>query len=807
MRPSSILVVLLLALILMAGTQLGHAQPFAPSFTEFSQTNMPATFVGSFATNHDMDGLGHRGVVITDFDGDGFGDVVTALPRRDTPSTFDAGAVAIACGTPYFLRGYGFLDLVSSDGTEGETRISGGASRRGFGSSLATADLNGDGLGDLIVGEPRTDIVDQVPGKAYIIFGTRALRGRFLSNPPTDPQALVLEGTDSDTWFGAAVAAGDFNGDGFYDVAVGEPDAIPDSRFRAGRLTLFFGSIDWPLPPAAGDQTVETMPASSIVIIGSQAGDRLGSAIDCADLDGDGVDDLIVGVPGSFTTGYPQTPGRVLVFFGNRSLPLADIDTAAMPAESAVIVGEDNGDALGRRISTAYLGEDGYADLLLTSAPEPASGREGKAYVVFGGSFGPGDLIDLADGAPATAFGEFRALSAGAEAEFAHTLAGADLDNNGQENLALSIPKPDSMTHMLLYQDGTAAPGAMATANLSLPDSQFIEGTVTRYQAHFPNQTPGYNGMASGDVNGDGLTDLVITSPGFGQPFSYASFTIVSGHPTYDSASASRFNRITDGLTRSFQTDFGPTLRAAISFAGTVTATGADGVASITTATLTRSNETITNLEGMAGDVLWFVESDRTAVSHAEITLRYVQDEVLNIDEESLSIAAAPSPQGPWTDLTITARHPGRNQITGTIARLPSYFALRGPARSIVVDGRLDGGYGPPRAVQTVNTAFGNNTSGAFRASGSELDAIYLANDEEFLYVFLAGNLENNGNIAAALFDLVANDNEFTVLPEVVWARDSWLRADRFQGNALQEGFDPDYFAGFKIFDANSDGA
>ncbi|MGH7994120.1 MAG: hypothetical protein ACREDQ_11425, partial [Limisphaerales bacterium] len=63
------------------------------------------------------------------------------------------------------------------------------------------------------------------------------------------------------------------------------------------------------------------------------------------------------------------------------------------------------------------------------------------------------------------------------------------------------------------------------------------------------------------------------------------------------------------------------------------------------------------------------------------------------------------------------------------------------------LDGTLNAGfYGSPLAIQTINTGFGNAAGGADSAGGSELDAAYGQISGGNLYLFLAGNVENNGN-------------------------------------------------------------
>jgi hypothetical protein len=159
-----------------------------------------------------------------------------------------------------------------------------------FASSLAAADLNGDGYADIIVGDP-----SQSYPRVYVYLG-----GPTVSTTP----ALILQESVPRTgsYFGYALAAGDLNGDGIADLAVGAPAISEDSEEgqRAGQVHVFYGGS------AIG-------PTANLVIDPPSpvAGMEFGTALAIGDLNRDGKPDLVVGAPGA-----ARRAGQVIVYLG-----------------------------------------------------------------------------------------------------------------------------------------------------------------------------------------------------------------------------------------------------------------------------------------------------------------------------------------------------------------------------------------------------------------------------------------------------------------------------------------------------------
>jgi FG-GAP repeat/FG-GAP-like repeat len=277
-----------------------------------------------------------------DFNGDGRDDLAIGVPNEDVGSAAQAGAVVVLYGAKAGLTGQGSQLL-----TEGSAGIPGPAKASDhFGASLAYGDFDGDGYGDLAIGVPDRDV--KVGSKTDADVGiVIVLHGSPTGLHATEPNIVVGSdrGDRAGAQFGAALAADDFlnphkaggvGNDGLADLAVGSPGAskvhvfsgqrfsatqhktyIADysgpsgSRFGAALATGAFGTktIDVAVgapaaDSAAGTVTIEKPGGTQVlfqgdgIVIGAQEkGDRFGSALAAADLNGDGWDELIVGVP------------------------------------------------------------------------------------------------------------------------------------------------------------------------------------------------------------------------------------------------------------------------------------------------------------------------------------------------------------------------------------------------------------------------------------------------------------------------------------------------------------------------------
>ena len=311
----------------------------------------------------------------------------------------------------------------------------------------------------------------------------------------------TLQGIDARDNAGAAVAlAGDLNNDGFADALVGAFGADPGGVSRAGETYVVFGgpggfSATFPLGSLNG--------SNGFRLDGIVRDDFSGGPVAPAgDVNGDGIDDLIIGAAGVSVGGAEDT-GAAYVVFGRSGGFSAALDLDALNGSNGFrLHGVDGGDSAGFWVDTAGdVNADGLADMII-GAPGAANGA-GEAYVVFGQASGFAADIDL--GALNGSTG-FRINGATAGDGLGQSVQGVgDINGDRIDDVLVGAPSANGGTGAgyVFFGSETDFAATLDVSDLNGNNGFRLTGVAS-------DDNTGIAVSEAGDFNGDGIGDLVI---------------------------------------------------------------------------------------------------------------------------------------------------------------------------------------------------------------------------------------------------------------------------------------------------------
>jgi len=342
-----------------------------------------------------------------DFNGDGIDDILIGARRTDPGGLTNAGSAYIVFGKNTGVAGPfdPVLTLSGLSGTNGFV-LTGINAYDGAGWTVSTAgDVNGDGIDDVIIGATAADPNGQSSGQSYVVFGTTAvIAGVSLPlSSLNGTNGFAINGvTDSDR-AGYVSEAGDLNADGFDDIVIGARGRDPAGRIYAGETYVVFGG------PAVGSSGVIELSSlngtNGFRMEGIDAGDQCGQSVAAAgDVNGDGIDDLLIGAFRASQEGQAGA-GESYVVFGKPGIGASGlVDLSSLNGTTGIVIKGVLGDTFsGLPVASAGdVNADGINDILIaarqTNAPgAPDQFQAGAVYVIYGApSIAPSGSITLA---------------------------------------------------------------------------------------------------------------------------------------------------------------------------------------------------------------------------------------------------------------------------------------------------------------------------------------------------------------------------------------------------------------------------
>ncbi|MEQ9640315.1 MAG: hypothetical protein RIM84_09875 [Alphaproteobacteria bacterium] len=423
----------------------------------------------------DANGLLGFGLGGADINGDGFADLLLGAPGATNNATANSG-------NGYVVMGSASGPATSAISNDLKSFFAFDAAFAG-GVYVSAGDVNNDGVDDVLIGATGTNTN---AGAGHVLFGG--------SVEPGSPIDLSNVGNAGQSFFGfnagdftggVFVAAGDLNGDGFGDVILGS-SGDDQNDTNAGAASVIFGSTP------GGGITLDNLGNRGFNIFGSDANDRIGESVAVGDFNGDGTSDVAVG------SGYNSD--KVGVIFGGGVFDGGGI-------YNDVVIGSGNNTIINSTITgnTALaagdFNGDGMDDLIIGT---PAA-NNGGAYG--GGIYAVSGALTISN---STISGNQAVLiGTGANERFGRTLASrGDVNGDGLDDI---IVGSNNNQAVVVFGNRDFFVDSFFDVFTDIDNIPSANGMVI--VGENANDRTGYSVGAPGDVNGDGLNDILIGSP------------------------------------------------------------------------------------------------------------------------------------------------------------------------------------------------------------------------------------------------------------------------------------------------------
>lgn len=435
-----------------------------------------------------------------------YSDIITLQFQKGSNKDIDGNGYAdVIVGANQYSNNTGRVFIFHSKGTHGingeyshqASRIITGEPASGFGTAIASADINGDAYGDLIVSAPSAGN----QGRVYVFFSSGDA-GIVITS------ALLASNTitgQSSSWIGNSLDVADFNGDGYADIVVGAYMAAN----TAGRVYVFHST-------GLLGITASSASEATNIINGVPSGPygRFGYYVATGDINGDGYGDIVVG--GRDGNSYAH---RAYVFHSSGSEGI----TASSAESASTIIEGGSTSSFAFSLAVGDINGDRYDDI--------AVGTTYRSIVYLFHSSGPSG-ITIFDASSASA-----TVANPTATYFGTTVSLGDLNGDGYADLIVSDHDYASNTGRVYTFHSSGIDGIVSTT------AQFASSTIT---GEMTNSFLGMEALSASDINGDGYQDLLIGARGY-DAYAGRVYIFSSGVEGVNSGSVSSASSIISG--------------------------------------------------------------------------------------------------------------------------------------------------------------------------------------------------------------------------------------------------------------------
>ncbi|GEM_PF-2281612 len=338
-------------------------------------------------TGHNADDFFGFNLAAGDLNGDKIDDIIVGAFGADPFNRKTAGQVYIIFGQPFLPK----EQILSKDSAD--VTISGYLESAMFSVPIATGDLNGDGIQDLIISSYDATVNSRQEGGAVFVFYGRTKWPKSFTNASAAAD-LIYMGSNPGDKLGRGLATGDFNGDKIDDLMVGAYKTDPNGNVDAGTVYVLAGGTSLmrvtDLHFRHAMLTIDAKAASGV----------FGVALAAGDINNDDISDMIVGAIWE-NSGTKTAAGKAYVFYGSQQYQSSNPIQKESSNANLIFAGANAADNFGIGLALGDINGDNYDDVILGAsyALSDNNKRTGAGYVFNGRADWQG-TFDLATATP-----------------------------------------------------------------------------------------------------------------------------------------------------------------------------------------------------------------------------------------------------------------------------------------------------------------------------------------------------------------------------------------------------------------------